>query len=384
MRDFLGYGRQFIDDEDKKSVLSVLESDFLTQGPKVAEFEKKICDITGARFAVAVSNGTAALHIAVKALGICDGCEGITTPNTFLATANSIVYNNLVPVFADIEPDTFNIDPDKIRENLTERTALLIPVHFAGQPARMKEISEIAIENGLAVIEDACHAIGSFYEDGTAVGSCRYSDMTVFSFHPVKTVTTGEGGVITTNDEELYERLLRLRNHGMTKDSSILSENPGPWYYEMVDLGFNYRMTDLQAALGVTQLDKLEWFKKRRREIVRRYNYLLKDVDWIKVPVERDGVDSSFHLYVILVDFEKIAANRKVVMETLAQRRIGTQVHYIPVHLQPYYRDNFGTGKGDCPVAESYYERTLSIPLFPSMTDEDVEYVVETLRGLNG
>lgn len=391
---FLNYGKQWINDDDIYAVVETLKSDFLTQGPKVKEFEDAICEYTGAKYCVAVANGTAALHIAVASLEIEKGKEGITSPNTFMATSNSMIYNGLKPVFADIDKKTYCIDPEKIKGNITENTRLIIPVHFAGQPCDMQQIYQIAtshepraMSQQLFIIEDAAHAIGSRYKDGSKVGNCKYSDITIFSFHPVKTITTGEGGAITTNNKELYERLLLLRNHGITKDNSKLSIKHStlnePWYHEMQILGFNYRITDIQASLGISQLKKLDKFVTRRREIVSKYNNAFKDIDWLTIPYEKPDVYSAFHLYVLQIDFDKIGKSRKQVMEELRLKNIGTQVHYIPVHTQPYYQINYGYKWGDYPIAEDYYEKALSIPLYPKMTDNDVEYVIENILELD-
>ena len=382
MSEFLSYGKQWLDEDDKRAVLEVLESDFLTQGPSVAEFEKAICNYTGAKFCVAVANGTAALHLAVAALDIEKGSEGITSPITFVASANCLVYNNLKPIFADIDEKTYNIDPAEIEKKITNKTKVIIPVHFAGQPADMGEIAKIAKEHHLFVIEDAAHAIGSKYKDGSKVGSCKYSDLTIFSFHPVKTITTGEGGVITTNDEKLYQKLLLLRSHGITKNPSELSQNPGPWYYEMQTLGYNYRLSDIQAALGISQIEKLDKFSRRRREIVNKYNKAFAEFKNVVIPFEADGLDSTFHLYVLKIDFEKIGKSREIVMNELKQRNIGTQVHYIPVHLQPYYQKHFGYKEDDFAKAEAYYKKCLSLPLFPKMTDEDINFVIKCFKGV--
>ncbi len=381
--EFIGYGKQWIDENDIAAVVKTLQSDYLTQGPAIEEFERKLCALTGAKYCVAVANGTAALHLSVSALELEAGTEGITTPNTFVATSNSLLYNNLIAVFADIDERTYTIDPAEIEKHITSRTKVIIPVHFAGQPAEMMQIKSIAEKNNLYVIEDAAHAIGSRYENDSPVGNCQYSDMTVFSFHPVKTMTTGEGGAITTNNRELYNKLLSLRNHGNTKDPEHLENNPGPWYYEMHMLGFNYRLTDIQAALGISQLQKLEKFIERRREIVKRYDEAFQAIDWITTPFERKNVFSAFHLYVLQIDFNKIGTTRKDVMEELKEKNIGTQVHYIPVHTQPYYRTHFDYQRGDYPKAEKYYEKTLSIPLYPKMTDEEVEYVIENITRLS-
>jgi UDP-4-amino-4,6-dideoxy-N-acetyl-beta-L-altrosamine transaminase len=379
MKNFINYGKQSIDRDDLKAVAEVLKSDFLTQGPKVEEFEKAICKYTGAKYCLAVSNGTAALHLAVLALQVKQGSEGITSPNTFVASSNALVYGGLKPVFADIDERTYNIDPDQIKKKLTAKTKVIVPVHFAGQSADMKQISKIAKAKKLCVIEDASHAIGSYYEDGTRVGNCKYSDLTIFSFHPVKTITTGEGGAITTNDKSLYERLLLLRTHGITKDPKELSKNPGPWYYEMQALGFNCRLTDFQSALGISQLKKLNRFIKKRRAIIARYNKAFSKLQNIIVPYELPSLKSCFHLYVVKINFNKLKISRVQIMQQLKQAGIGTQVHYIPVHLQPYYRKNYGYKKGDFPVAEQYYEQCLSLPLYPKMTDAQVRLIINSL-----
>lgn len=378
----IGYGHQYIDESDIKAVVDVLKSDYLTQGPSVVKFEHEICRITGAKYCVSVSNATAGLHIAVAALELVDGAEGITTPNTFLASSNCIVYNKIKPVFADINPVTYNIDPIEIAKHITDKTRLLIPVHFAGLPCEMDKINAIAQKHKLRIIEDAAHAIGSQYADGSYVGNCKYSDMTVFSFHPVKTITTGEGGAVTTNDEMLYRKLLMLRSHGTTKDEKMLTNNPGPWYYEMQALGFNYRMTDMQAALGYSQLQKLDFFKKRRREIVAKYNNAFAGVKFLKTPAEPVNVSSCFHLYAIQIDFTALGKTRTQVMQELREKGIGTQVHYIPVPTQPFYKETYGYKDGDYPAAEKYYEQELSLPLYPGLSDEDVECVIEAVKNV--
>ncbi len=375
------YGRQYIDEDDINAVIDVLRSVWLTCGPKVKEFEDALCKYTGAKYAVAVSSGTAALHIAVAALELGDDWEGITTPNTFLASANSIIYNNGRPVFADIEEDTHNISVSEIEKRISSKTRLIIPIDFAGHPCEMDAIYNLAKKRNIYVIRDACHSIGSLFK-GEKTGSCMYSDMTIFSFHPVKHITTGEGGAILTNNAEIYEKLLMLRNHGMTKDEELLTSNPGPWYYEMHMLGFNYRITDLQCALGISQLKKLDRFIKRRREIVDIYNRELGQIKYITIPIEKDYAKSSYHLYPVEIDFEKIGITREEFMLALKDKGILTQVHYIPIHLQPYYRKRFSYKPGDYPVAENYYERALSLPLYPAMTDEDVAIVIKALREL--
>lgn len=376
----IGYGHQYIDDSDIEAVVNVLKSDYLTQGPSVAKFEQKICEITGAKYCVSVSNATAGLHIAVAALELGNDAEGITTPNTFLASSNCMVYNNVKPIFADINPVSYNIEPTEIEKHITNKTKLLIPVHFAGLPCEMEEISAIARKNKLHIIEDAAHAIGSQYADGSYVGNCKYSDMTVFSFHPVKTITTGEGGAVTTNDEKLYQKLLMLRSHGTTKDEKLLTKNPGAWYYEMQSLGFNYRMTDMQAALGYSQLLKLDFFKKRRREVVAMYNKAFAGMKYLKTPIEPENVSSCFHLYATQIDFAALGKTRSQVMAKLREKGIGTQVHYIPVSTQPFYKNTYGYKDGDYPVAEKYYEQELSLPLYPGLSDDDVNMVINAVK----
>jgi perosamine synthetase len=375
----ISYGRQSISQGDIDEVVRVLKSDFLTQGPAVAKFEQKICEYTGAKYCVAVSNGTAALHLAVAALEIAQGSEGITTPNTFVASANCMLYNHLTPCFADIDPKTYNIDPEQVSGVITDKTKLLIPVHFAGQVADMPSIKKIAKENELFVIEDAAHAIGSQYADGSYVGNCKYSDLTTFSFHPVKTITTGEGGAITTNSIELYERLLMLRSHGIIKEKNKLSMNPGPWYYEMQELGFNYRLTDMQAALGTSQMSRLDEFKARRREIVAYYNESFKGISWLTVPFEGAGLSSCFHLYVMQINFLRINKTRSEVMADLLSRGVGTQVHYIPVTQLPYYAKG---NQEEFSVVDKYYKQCLSIPLYPSMSNHVADVVIEAVKRL--
>ena len=397
------YGRQSMDEKDVAAVCSVLRSDWLTQGPKVAEFESALCDETDADFAVCLNSGTSALHIACLAAGVGHGDEVVTSPITFVASANCAVYCGARPVFADIYSDTYNISPEEIEKKITSHTKAIIPVHFAGQSCDMDAIRQIvsAAENKyghkIYVIEDACHALGSEYRN-KKVGCCEYSDMSVFSFHPVKHITTGEGGMVVTNDEQLGDKIRMLRSHGITNDPEELKnidlafsthnsqftiqKLKNPWYYEQVDLGFNYRITDIQCALGLSQLEKLGMFRKRRREIVNIYNKAFSSVKNIQPPFESTECDSNFHLYVLLFDFEKIDIERARFMLELRQKGIQTQVHYIPVHLQPFYRKHFGTNLGDCPNAEQYYKNCLSIPLYPAMTDDDVEKVITAITNI--
>lgn len=375
---FIPYGRQQINDEDIQAVVEVLRSDWLTQGPAVERFEQAVADYCGARYAVAVANGTAALHLAALAAGFGPEDEVVTSPITFVASANCLAYVGARPVFADIDPGTYCLDPARIREKLTSATRGLIPVHFSGQPCDMRAIADLASEHGLLVIEDAAHAIGASYQvDGRdyKVGSCAHSDLCIFSFHPVKHVTTGEGGMVLTNNEELHRKLLLLRTHGITRDPDMLTRNDGPWYYEQHALGFNYRITDIQCALGLSQLGRLDRFVVRRREIAETYNQAFSAHKELILAQEVSGSRSSRHLY--LLGFRTL--QRRRVFDLLRERGVGVNVHYIPVHLQPYYRDRYGFRTGDCPEAERYYSRTLTLPLFPGMSDSDVRYVIQSV-----
>lgn len=371
------YGRQYIDDADIRAVVEVLKSDFLTCGPQIPALEKKFCDITGAKYAVAVSNGTAALHIACIAAGIGPGDEVITTPVTFAASANCVSYCGGKPVFADIDPETYNIDPATVEACITPGTRAVIPVHFTGQSAAYDEIAAICRKHGLTLIQDAAHAVGTRYK-GKPIGSL--DDMTCFSCHPVKTVTSGEGGVVTTNDEKLYQKLLLARSHGITRDRSLM-EHPcdDPWYYEMVSLGYNYRLTDMQAALLSSQLDKLPAFSKRRKEIVIRYNEAFQDVEGIIVQKEIPGSDTTRHLYILQLDPEVLTCSRRQFFDAMHAENICCQVHYIPVYRLPYYQ-KLGYPAGLCPNAEKLYERILSIPLYYALTDEQVEQVILAVK----
>lgn len=381
MSDFIPYGRQLIEADDEAAVLASLRSAYLTTGPATKAFEDDLAAFVGARFSVAVSSATAGLHIAMAALDLPPG-EGVTSPNTFVATANAMLYVGLDPVLADIEPDTFNLSPTAVRPVLTEHTRLIVPVHFAGLPADMEAFSQIASERGLALIEDAAHAIGSDYASGGRVGNGRFSAMTVFSFHPVKSMTTGEGGAVTTNDPELYDRLLMLRSHGITRDPARLSDTPGSWWYEQQLLGFNYRMTDFQGALGASQLRKLERFAARRRAIIARYRDAFSDLAWLTLPHHAQGQRVCHHLFVARFDFEAMGRSRAEIMAALAAEGVGSQVHYIPVYRQPWHAGLAGNAAQRFPANEAYYARCLSLPLYPAMTDDDVERVIAAVRGL--
>lgn len=374
-QEFLPYARQSVDESDIAAVVEVLCSPFLTTGPKIQEFEQKFADYVEAKYAVAVASGTAALHAAVFAAGINPGDEVITTPMTFAASANCVLYQGGRVVFADIDPQTYNIDPEDIARKITERTKAIIPVDYTGQPARLDVIKKIAAEFNLPVIEDAAHALGAAYQ-GQKVGSI--SDLTTFSFHPVKHITTGEGGMVTTNDPGLYERLLLFRNHGITRDKRLLMEDHGLWYYEQQALGYNYRITDCQAALGISQLAKSEMFLAVRRRYAGIYTEAFKDLPGVIVPWQAEDVRSSWHLYVLQLELEKLKAGRKEIFEAMLAENIGVNVHYIPVYLHPYYQ-SLGYRPGLCPEAEKLYERMLTLPLFPGMTEGDVRDVIEAV-----
>jgi perosamine synthetase len=372
------YGRQSIDEEDIKAVVDVLRSDYLTTGPQVAEFEEVFADYVGAKEAVAVSSGTAALHCAMYALDIGEGEEVIVPPITFAATANSVVFQGGTPVFADVEADTLLLDPKQVAEKITERTKAIIAVDFAGQPCDYDDLKDLAHSNGLALVADACHALGASYKK-KSVGSL--ADLNTFSFHPVKHITTGEGGMITTADPELARQMRLFRNHGIASDH-LERERLGSWFYEMVELGYNYRLTDLQCALGKSQLLKLRRWVERRREIARRYDNAFADLTLFDLPAVRKGVYHSYHLYVVLLRLDRLSAERATIFKALRAKGIGANVHYIPVHLHPFYRQRFGTRPGICPVSEFAYERVISLPLFHGMTDEDVNRVVETVTSV--
>lgn len=391
---YIPYGRQSVDDADIEAVVKVLKSDYLTTGPAVEAFEKKVADYVGAKYAVAVSNGTAALHVACLAAGIGEGDEVITTPITFAASANCVLYCGGTPVFADIDPDTYNISPEELEKKITSRTKAIIPVHYTGQPCDMDAILEIAHKHNLLVVEDGAHALGAAYK-GKKIGSI--ADMTCFSFHPVKPVTTGEGGMIVTDNEELYRRLVLYRSHGITRDKDMMQQyeeqlqqssdpalqeaadmlrgdvmDPGGWYYQQLELGYNYRITDISCALGASQMDKLDRFLERRRQIAKKYDEAFADIPQIKTPWQQEGCQSGWHLYMI----QTMERSRREVFDGLRQAGIGVNVHYIPVYRHPYYQRN-GYAGVHCLNAEAFYERAISLPIFPGLTGQQQDYVIE-------
>jgi len=374
-RTLLPYGRQQIDDDDVRAVVEVLQSDWLTTGPKVNEFEDKFAQYVGAKYAVAVSSGTAALHAAVFAAGLGSGDQAITTPMTFAASANCLLYQGATPVFADVQADTLNIDPAEIEKKIAPQTKALIPVDYTGHPADLDAINQIAARHNLIVIEDAAHALGATYKS-RRIGAL--ATMTIFSTHPVKHITTGEGGVITTDDAELARRLRIFRNHGITTEARERQEKGG-WFYEMVALGYNYRLTDLQCALGIQQLAKLDQWLARRRAIAARYNAAFREIPEIEIPTMKPECKPAWHLYVIRLNLERLRVGRAEVFKALRGENIGVNVHYIPVHWHPYYQ-KLGFKKGEYPVAEDAYERLISLPMFHAMTDAHVDGVIEAVR----
>jgi perosamine synthetase len=370
---YIPYGRQSLDEDDIRAVTEVLRSDWLTTGPMVQNFQDAFAKQVGARHAVAVSSGTAGLHAAVFALGIKPGDEVIVPSMTFAATANCVVYQGGTPVFCDVLPQNLLLDPDEVERKFSARTKAIICVDYAGHPCDYTRLREIAARRGVALIADACHSLGATYNQ-MPVGTL--ADMTVFSFHPVKHITTGEGGMVTTDNPDLARRLELFRNHGITSDHRQRASS-GSWFYEMVDLGFNYRITDFQCALGASQLKKLPAWVKRRQAIAAVYDQAFRS-DGLATPLDRDGnVSHAYHLYVVQVTPD---GARNALFAALRNNGIGANVHYIPVHLHPYYQKTFGTGAGLCPVAEKAYEKIISLPMFPGLTDEDVERVVDAVR----
>ena len=378
------YGAHFIDDSDIEAVNSVLRSDAITQGSTDVKFGEKLTEFTGAPFAVPVSSGSAALHLALAAIGIQKGDEVITCPLTFCATANAILYQDGTPVFVDIDPQTLNIDWQKIEEKITPQTKAIMPIDFRGHPAPLVEIGRVAAKYGLKVIEDAAHSIGSSYTNGNRsyhCGDVKHADLATFSFHPVKHITTGEGGAVMIRDEKLFKSVFNMKKHGIDRRPEMFDEKKriGSWYYDMESLGFNYRLTDFQSALGIQQLTRIKAVKRRRREIVQQYDKLLQEIEEFTLPYEEAHVDSNFHLYIIRVKPNK-RFDRYDLYNYLQEQSIRVMVHYIPVHLLSYYRQRFGYKPGDFPIVEKYYEQALTLPLYPQMSDADVLRVVSEIK----
>jgi UDP-4-amino-4,6-dideoxy-N-acetyl-beta-L-altrosamine transaminase len=384
LSDFIPYSRQWINEKDIEAVIDVLKSDWLTQGPVIEKFERAVAEYCGVKYAVAVSSGTAALHIACLAAGLNTDDILWTSPNTFVASSNCALYCGARPDFVDIDPRTYNMDVDALEVKLSsaEKTGslpkIVIPVHFAGQSCEMERIFSLGQRYGFTIIEDACHAIGGSYK-GVRIGSCKFSDMTVFSFHPVKIITTGEGGMVLTNNESLYQRLILLRTHGITRDTFCMEDaSDGDWYYQQIELGMNYRVTDIQASLGLSQFRRIDKFVTRRNELAERYNNALFDLP-LTLPCQHPDTYSAFHLYVVRLKLNELEKTRKMIFDLLRQKRIGVNVHYIPVHTQPYYR-RLGFSFGQFPESERYYEEAITLPLFPLMTKEEQDYIITALR----
>jgi perosamine synthetase len=378
--EILAYGGQTIEEDDIEAVADVLRSDYLTTGPVVDAFEEAFADFVGTEEAVAVANGTAALHAAMRALDIGSGDEVIVPAITFAATANSVVLEGGTPVFADMEPDTLLLDPESVAEKITDDTKAIVGVDYAGQPCRYDVLRELADAHDLVLLDDACHATGGFYK-GDPVGSL--ADLNTFSFHPVKNMTTGEGGMITTDDSDWAREMREFRNHGITSTHHERAEQ-GSWVYEIPEAGYNYRLTDMQCALGMSQMKKLTGWVERRREIAAQYDAAFADVDAVEPIKMREDATCAYHLYVIRLSLDMLSVGREEVFDALQAEGIGVNVHYIPVHYHPFYRENFGTEEGLCPVAEAAYERILTLPVFPRMTDEDVRDVVRAVRKVVG
>jgi perosamine synthetase len=370
------YGKQYIDDDDKRAVLEVLSSDWLTTGPKIDEFEKAVSDYVGTRYAVAVSSGTAALHCAMYALGVEPDDEVIVPCMTFAATANCVVYQGATPVFVDVDKNTLLVDPDQVEKKITSKTKAIVSVDYAGQPCGYDQLHKIAEVHSLPVVADGSHALGAEYR-GLKVG--MLADMTVFSFHPVKHIATGEGGMVVTDNPEFAERIRLFRNHGIQTDFRE-REKQGSWHYEVVDLGFNYRITDMQCALGLSQLRKLPHFLQRRTEVASIYSEAFASIPNITPLKVHENIFHAYHLYIIQLDVERLKKNRREIFGQLRKEGIGVNVHYIPVHMHPFYREKFFTSKGLCPVAEAVYERILSIPMYPGLTTQKQEQVIDTIN----
>ena len=364
---FISYGRQWIDKADIKAVLEVLKSDWLTQGPMVERFEKAVAKYCGARYGVAFSSGTAALYSAYLATGIKSGDEAITSPLTFAATSNMLAMLGAIPVFADVNEDDLTIDPKEIKKKITKKTKAIVAIDFAGHPCEYDKILGIAKENNLLLIEDACHALGAEYK-GKKIGS--FADMTILSFHPVKHITTGEGGMVLTNNKNFYEKLRIIRNHGIEK-----KPKKGGWYYEIAEPSFNFRITDFQCALGLSQLKKINKFLKKRRELAKKYQKELAGIEGLKLPVEKNYTKPAWHLYPV-----RVAGDRRKFFDYLTKNRIGAQVHYMPLHMHPFYQKKFGYKERDFPVAEGYYKKAVTLPLFYGLTQKDFEKVIKIIK----
>lgn len=378
------YGKQLISEDDIQAVVEVLQSDWLTQGPTVERFESTVAAYCGVKYAVAVSNATAALHLACLSLGLSPGDWLWTSPNTFVASANCARYCGADVDFVDIDARSYNLSMVELRRKLevaqrnNRLPKVVVPVHFAGQSCEMEPLRELADHYGFAVLEDASHAIGGSYR-AQKIGACTFSDMAVFSFHPVKIVTTGEGGMILTHRPDLYQALIELRSHGITRSPARMGEpSPAPWYYEQIELGFNYRLTDMQAALGNSQMHKIDTFIERRRQIFARYNAQLQGLP-VTLPWQHPDTDSALHLYVIRLHRAALQRSQREIFEALRAQGIGVQIHYIPVHLQPYYQ-KLGFQAGDFPEAEAYYQEALSLPIFPALTEQQQDVVIRALR----
>ena len=385
--EFIPYGRQNITEEDIDAVVNVLKSDYLTQGPKVPEFEQAIKNHCNVQHALAMNSATSALHAACLALDVGKGDIVWTTPITFVASANCALYCGATVDFVDIDSQTYNLSVQSLKQKLEtakkqdKLPKVVIPVHLCGQPCDMATIYKLSQEYGFSIIEDASHAIGGSYQS-KPIGNCQYSDITIFSFHPVKIITTAEGGVATTNNKDLAQKMDLLRSHGITRDTELMTNEPdGPWYYQQIDLGFNYRMTEMQAALGVSQIERLKSITDRRHEIAKRYNEKLANLS-VTIPFQIEESYSGLHLYVIRLKLDDIKATHLEVFNALREANIGVNLHYIPVHLQPYYQKHFGFKVGDFPQSEQYYREAISLPLYPDLTEEQQDYIVETLEGI--
>lgn len=397
MSSVLPYGRQSITESDISSVCDVLRSDFLTGGPKVEEFEQRFCELVGARHAVAVNSATSALHLALRVANVGPGNRVVTSPNTFLASANCAAFVGAIPDFSDIDPVSFNLAATALESGWREDTKAVVAVDYAGQPCDMPGIAHIARERGAIVIEDASHAAGGGFSHGRKmwkIGGHPWADITVFSFHPVKTMTTGEGGMLVTANKAWADKARRLRSHGIVRncdefcvsDENSVTSEKGPWYYEMQELGYNYRITDFQCALGLSQLQRLDQFISRRLQIVARYNEAFAEIPWLKTPGLQDSANRdliSWHLYTLQIDFQALGRTRTEVMVELRRKGVATQVLYIPVHLQPWYRTTYSYAAGKCPVAENYYRQALSLPLYPALQDTDTQQVIDAVCSLH-